>query len=65
MTKPFTEVVAELSHEEIKEYAAGFEKYLFLDYTVFAYADERIDDELADEADGLIEERIRKEKICV
>ena len=65
MTKPFTEVVAELTHTEIKEYEAGHEKYLFLAYTVFTYAEERITDERADEAEELIEERIKKEKICL
>tara|TARA_Y100000361_G_scaffold97489_1_gene87397 strand:+ start:65 stop:265 length:201 start_codon:yes stop_codon:yes gene_type:complete len=61
--KPYVEVVAELSHDDIRDYISDSEKYLWLDYVVFMFSEERISDERADHAEELIEERIKKESI--
>lgn len=67
MDKSASEIIAEMSHEDIREYFSKsyIDRYIFLDCTVFACVSRRIDDKLSDEADRLIEERIRKEKICL
>ena len=61
--KPYVKVVEELSHDDIRDYISDSEKYLWLDYVVFMFSEERISDERADHADELIEERIEKESI--
>lgn len=61
--KPYVKVVAELSRDDIRDYISDSEKYLWLEYVVFRFSEDRISDERADHAEELIEERIKKESI--